>query len=276
MKNVKLAGTILLASVSAAVCFGQANPAPASVVGKVAGTSTLNEAKSKVQGPPLIFRTSADGGLEEVRGSDVAPIVEPVHLDGKPYDIDGGATTLAWKQPGPNQFERTSSTKGQVVNTRHITISDGGKTLTQVTEGKLTDGTTSLVTIVYGRNSGDGSGLAGVWNAQSRHTNSPRQFTLSATGPNSLKLISRAGLTYTVTLDNKPVPVTGPGVISGVMTAMKQADGRTIASTDSRNGTVTANSTWKLSSDGKVLTVTDRQVGPNASKEPSVEIYDKQ
>jgi len=77
--------TIPLVFVSAAICFGQTNLAPASVLGKFAGTWTENEAKAKLGSTvPLRFRKSADGGMEEVRGSDAAPLVEPVHFDGKP------------------------------------------------------------------------------------------------------------------------------------------------------------------------------------------------
>jgi hypothetical protein len=68
----------------------------------------------------------------------------------------------------------------------------------------------------------------------------------------------------------------GQAVISGTMIAYKRIDDHTLASTSSRNGVVTGNSTVALSADGKVMTVTTTRVGPNAGKEPSVSVYDKQ
>jgi hypothetical protein len=277
MTTTRLARTFPLVFISTLLCFGQSSSAPASVIARFAGTWKENEAKAKIGSVPgLRFRASADGGLEEVRGSDVAPLVQPVHFDGKQYAVDAGKNTLAWKQNGQSQFERQIFESGQLVSTRRITISNDGKTLTEVTEQKLQDGTTFLGTTVYSRSSGEGTGLAGIWKPQSRHSNNPQQMTVSAAGANSLRWSSRAGVTYTAALDDKPVSITGPAVISGTMIAYKRIDDHTLVSTSSRNGVVTANSTLTLSPDGKVLTVTSTQVGPNAGKEPSVTVYGKQ
>jgi len=91
-----------------------------------------------------------------------------------------------------------------------------------------------------------------------------------------LQSVNGLGVGWTAALDDKPVAVTGGATISGTMIAIKKVDDHTIASTGSRNGTVTSNGTWKLSSDGKVLTVTTTQVGSGAGKEPSVSVYEKQ
>ena len=82
--------------------------------------------------------------------------------------------------------------------------------------------------------------------------------------------------TYTVTPDGKPTPVVGSGVIAGTMIAAKPLDDRTIEFTNSREGVVYGKSVRQLSTDGKMLTVTNTTVGPNASTEPSVFVYVKQ
>jgi hypothetical protein len=277
MKTSRFARIIPLVFVSTLLCFGQSSSAPASVIGRFAGTWKENEAKAKLgSAPGLRFRTSGDGGLEELRGTDAAPLVQPVHFDGKPYAVDSGKNTLAWKQTVPNQFERQIFQEGQLIATRRIKISNGGKTLTEETEQKLQDGTTSLVTVIYSRSSGEGSGLAGIWKPQSRHSNNPARITVSGAGANSLKWTNQTGVTYTAALDDKPVSVTGPAVISGTMIAYKKIDDYTLASTSSRNGVVTGNGTLTLSPDGKVLTVTNMQVGSNVGKDPSVSVYEKQ
>ena len=277
MTTTRLAKMIPLVFASTLLCFGQSSSTPASVLSRFAGTWKENEAKAKLGSVPgLRFRAGASGGLEEVRGSDAAPVIEPVHFDGKQQDIDSGKATIVWKQSGPDKFERQSSEGGQLVATRRITISNGGKTLTEETERKRTDGNTLLLTMVYSRSSGEGSGLAGTWKAESRHTNLPAQSTVTVVGTNSLKFVNQVGLTYTAALDNKPVPESGPGVISGTMIAFRQIDDYTLATSSSRNGVVTGTGTIKISPDGKVKTITTMNVGPNASKEPSVTVSDKQ
>jgi hypothetical protein len=88
--------------------------------------------------------------------------------------------------------------------------------------------------------------------------------------------VSSFGNSYVVALDDKPVPVNGPGVIAGGMIAAKQVDDRTIETTSSREGVITGRGKRALSADGRTLTVTAFNVGPNASKEPSVTVYVKQ
>ena len=133
-----------------------------------------------------------------------------------------------------------------------------------------------IVTAVYIRSSGTGSGLAGTWSEQSRHSNFPSQITLSSAGINSLSYLNSQGVTYTAALDNKPVPVTGPGVVKGGTIAFRQIDDYTIASTLSRNGVVTGYGTIAVSPDGKVMTTAIANTGPSANGEPSVRVWEKQ
>jgi hypothetical protein len=265
---------IPLVLISTLLCSAQSNSAPVPVTSRFIGNWKENEAARKLGSSSLLtFRVTADGGLEELRGGP-APMAQPIHFDGKPYDA-GSGNTIVWKQSGRNQFERQFFAGGQLASTRRIQISNGGKTITETTERKQPDGKTSLITAVFTSNSGTASGLAGTWSLQSIRSDKPEQVTLSAAGPNSLKYINSQGVTYTAALDNKPVPVTGPGVMAGSMIALiRLLDDYTIASTLSRNGVVTGNGTITVSPDGKVMTTTVTNVGPNAN--PSVRVWDKQ
>lgn len=276
MKATRLARLILLVPVAALLCIAQSGSVPASATSRFIGTWKENEAKRKLPfAPQLKFDAGAGGGLEEIRGAN-APVREPVRFDGNPYDI-GSGNTIVWKQTGRNQFARQLSSEGRVTRTRTIKISGDGKTLTEQIDRKDPDGQTVSVTSIYSRSAGTGTGLAGTWDLQSRHSDNPPVVTLRAAGPNSLAYVNSQGVSYTATLDNKPVPVTGPGVAAGSTIALiRQLDDYTITSTLSRNGLVTGHGTITVSPDGKIMTTSVTNVGPNAATEPSVRVWERQ
>jgi hypothetical protein len=275
METMRLARMFPLVLIPTFLCCAQSSPAPVPVTSRFVGNWKENEARRKLSSAPLLtFRVTADGGLEELRGGP-APAAQPIHFDGKPYDA-GSGNTIIWKQSGRNQFERQFFSGGQLASARRIQISNAGKTLTETTERKQPDGKISLITAVFTSNSGTGSGLAGIWSLQSIRSDQPEQVTLSAAGPNSLRYANSQGVTYTAALDNKPVPVTGPGVMAGSMIALiRLLDDYTIASTLSRNGVVTGSGTITVSPDGKVMTTTVTNAGPNANPQPSVRVWDR-
>jgi hypothetical protein len=265
------------------VCCGttthaQSKPqAPASPVAKFAGTWKEDLSKRKGEFQRLTFRGSAGGGLEELRGSELRPLVQPVNFTGKPYGVDGSANTIAWKQIDPNRFERALYNSGRLLNTRRLQLSADGRTLTEETEATSPSGQKIVTTVVFRRASGD-KGLVGLWTPESSKSSTPPEVVYETVGANGLKISTRLANPSTVTamLDGKPVPVTGEAVISGTMTAAKQLDASTLELTNSREGTVTGKSVRVVSADGKTMTVTTTQLGPNASKEPQVSVFVKQ
>jgi hypothetical protein len=265
---------ISLALLSSMLCLAESTPAI--VIAKFVGTWKENEAKRKIgSGLTLRFRRVANGQLEELRGPDARPLVQPVNFDGKPYNVDNSKNTLTWKQHDASHFERTISGNGNLIATRRIQISTDGKTLTEVTERKMPDGKDLVATVVYKRSSGDQQGLVGIWKLESVHTSEPGEVKYEAVGTNGLRATGR-GVTQIMTLDGKPTPVTGPAVISGAMIAAKIVDDRTIETTSSREGVVTGKATLVISTDGKTLTSTFTSLGPNAGSEPGVVVYEKQ
>ena len=161
------------------VLSAESKSAPTPLLSRLAGNWTENEGKRKLgSSSELKFERSPDGALSEIRGGST----QPVRMDGKPYQV-GLQNTVVWKQTGRDQFERQFFVGGQLESTRHIGISNGGKTLTEETERRQADGKPSLiVTAVYGRSSGTGAGLAGTWSEQSRYSNIPAQITLKVAG----------------------------------------------------------------------------------------------
>jgi hypothetical protein len=275
MEQKRIAGVILLALAATAPCIAQAVTTPAGVSSRFIGIWKENESKRNLGSTPVLqFQTNADGVLEELRGGP-SPFAQPVHLNGVPYEISP-SDTVTWKQPGPGRFERQSVLRGELSSIRRITISNGGNTLTEETERHL-PGRTSLITSVYARTSGTGAGLPGSWTLKSLKSDKPEQIVLSGLAMNTLQYTNSTGVTYTATLDNRPVPVTGPGVAPGSTIALlRQLDDYTIVSTLSRNGVATSNGLITISSDGKVMTTTTTNVGRGGSNSPSIRVWEKQ
>jgi hypothetical protein len=273
--SLGIGGIILTAS----PCAAQSSDA--ALIARFVGTWQEDVSKRKVGSmAPLRFERNATGGLQELRGPDARPAIQPVVFDGQPRRPDAGPNTIAWKQVDPNTFERVLTDGARTLTTRRIRITSDGQTLTEATEQKLGDGGTRVNTIVYQRVSGDPQGLVGVWKPQSFKTDAPGVQKYEAAGTNALKISAAnntlADATYTVALDGKPVAVVGAGTIPGTMIAAKRVDDYTIEFTNSREGVTTGKSVRKVSPDGKIMTVTNTNLGPNASAEPTIIVNVKQ
>jgi hypothetical protein len=254
-----------------------------SVIARFTGTWKEDVSKRKVGSMAnLRFQRNAKGGLEEVRGPEVRPLVQAIVFDGKPHKLEIGNNSIAWKQSNPNTFERVLSDGNgtRTLTIRRIRISADGKTMTEEIEGKTADGRTSVDTVAYQRVSGDAQGLVGRWKPMSFKTDNPDVVKYELAGANGIRFSDASNMptdvTFTATLEGKPMPVVGAAVIAGTMTAAKRVDDRTLEFTQSRDGVVSGKSIQQLSADGKTLTVTETSVGPNASAEPSVIVYVKQ
>jgi hypothetical protein len=268
--------TLLFSLVTAGTSVAQTKD-QASGVARFTGTWKEDVSKRKIGSfQNLVFRRKAKGELEELRGSELRPMVQTVNFTGKPYSIDAASkNTIAWKQIDSNSFERAIYNNGRLLNTRRIRLSADGKTLTEATElvtvtGKGTN------TIIYRRVAGD-RGLIGRWQAESFKIELAPQLVIEMTGANALKITStNLDSTVALALDNKPVPVVGATVIPGSMVAARQTNASTIEFTNSRDGIETGKTVREISADGKTMTVTSTELGPNAGKEPFVQVYVKQ
>lgn len=259
--------TLVLVAAYSPLCVAQ--PAPATVVAKFAGTWKEDPAKRVQAAPPLHFRMTA-GKLEELRGPEARPLVQPVNFEAaKPYSIDGSPNSIAWKKVDARHFERRLYRGEKLLNTRKIEISADGKTLTQIVEWSPSD----IETDVYTRNAGGGEGLAGTWKIDSIRMTQPAEMKISAQGADGIRISHSRGNVEAFRFDGKPAPVTGPAVISGTMAAGRIVDANTIEMSSSREGVDTATTTMVLSNGGKTQTVTSR---PKGGGETMVWAYNKQ
>jgi hypothetical protein len=242
------------------------------ILERLAGTWKENLAKRKLAPVAnLRFRTDANGQLEELRGPDERPVIQPVRFDGKAYQVDSG-NTIVWKQSGPDNYERSLSNGGKLLTVRRIRISSDGKQLTEEYEQKTRDGKTTVRTTEFQKASGESKGLWGTWKATSVRDSEPGVVTYERAGPAALKVTGRYGQTNLLTLDGKPAPVSGPAVLSKLTVSGRQIDTDAIETTLRRDGALIGNSTLRLSNGGKVLTMTTRPVTGGES----IQVFDKQ
>ena len=241
---------------------------------KLSGSWVENQSKRKLgdSAAKLRFQKTADGGLEELRGPEAKPLVQPIRFGAKPYAIDGSVNTIEWKQIDSRHFERKIFNKDKLQNIRRIEISEDGKTLTQVTQSTPTGGKRSTVTVTNDRVSGGPEGLAGIWKARSVKTSPAPETRYELIGTDGFKFANDSGASYTFHVDNKPVAVQGPTVIAGTMVAVRAVDDHTLEETNSREGVVTGKTLISLSADGKTLTITSSSSGGG---EPSVGVFEK-
>jgi hypothetical protein len=254
--------------------FGQAPP-PAQVAGRFVGNWVEDQSQRKTGAERSLTFRNGPKGLEELRGSYSKPLVEPVRFGAAPYGFGEPNATMEWKQLGDGRFERTMTENGKTVDTRQITVSPGGKTLTEIDERNLADGKKSTTTVVYARASGSGQNLEGVWKPQTVRSDTPYKLSIQAVG-STLKVSTGAGVMYALTFDGKPAAVTGPSLISGTTSTGKIVSDSVIEIANARLGTPSGTATWTLSADGKTLTSSYIASGPDATKEPSVSVYLKQ
>jgi hypothetical protein len=254
--------------------FGQTS-SPAKVAGHFAGNWVEDQSQRKTGAERSLTFRNGPKGLEELRGSYSRPLVEPVRFGAAPYAFGEPNATMEWKQLGDGRFERTMMDNGKTVETRQITVSPDGKTLTEIEKRNLADGKQSTTTTVYARASGSGQNLEGVWKPQTLHSDTPLKMSIQAVG-STLKVSTESGLTFALTFDGKPDAVTGPALITGTTSTGKIVSDSVIQIANARLGTPSGTATWTLSSDGKTLTSSYMALGPDATKEPSVSVYLKQ
>ena len=109
-----------------------------------------------------------------------------------PYGFGEPNATMEWKQLGDGRFERTMMENGKTIETRQITVSADGKSLTEIEKRNLADGKQSTTTEVYARASGSGQNLEGVWKPQTLRSDTPYKMSIQAVG-STLKVATGAG-----------------------------------------------------------------------------------
>jgi len=233
-----------------------------------AGTWKLNPAKSKLTGDTMKFEKTASGAIRW-SGSGVSYTFK---VDGKEYTGPFGEA-VAWKQIDDTTWETTNTQKGILLSTDTTKLSPDGKTMTVVSKGTKPSGEAFEDTVVYERISGD-KGLLGGWRDKQVKVSSPGTIELKPSGKDGL-LVKSEGYKSTcdAQFDGKDYPVTGPTVPEGLTAALTHAGPRSFRMLMKKSGKPLFRETYKVSQDGRTLTVAGSAVAVN---EPYTEVFERQ
>jgi uncharacterized OB-fold protein len=233
-----------------------------------AGTWKFNPAKSKLTGDTMTFEETASGAIRW-SGSGVSYTFKE---DDKEYEGPVGMT-VAWKQVNDTTWETAYRQKGILLSTDTTKLSPDGKTMTIVRKRTKPSGEAYESTVVYGRISGD-RGLMGRWKNKQVKVGSPRTIEIKSAGEDGLILEDASHKTRCdAQFDGKDYPVTGPTVSEGTTLSLTHAGPRSFKLVMKKDGKPLVQETYKVSQDGRVLTVTGSPVAVN---EPYTEVYERQ
>ena len=233
-----------------------------------AGTWKFNPAKSKLTGDTMAFEKTASGAIRW-SGSGVSYTFKE---DGQEYEGPVGMAVV-WKQVDDTTWETTYRQKGFLLSTDTTKLSPDSKTMTIVRQRTKPNGEAYESSVVYERISGD-RGLMGGWKNKQVKVGSPRTIELKPSGKDGLILEdARHKTRCDAQFDGKDYPVTGPTVSEGTTLALTHAGPRSFKLLMKRHGKPLVLETYKVSQDGRVLTVTGSPVAVN---EPYTEVYERQ
>ena len=233
------------------------------------GTWKLNPGKSDLKGQIYTITSLGDNKFRITFGTafDVT-----IKADGTDQTSLPGAT-MAITIRDPNTWEVVNKSNGTKTGTGTWTLSADGKSFSVKFKGIRPDGSEFETTSAFKRVSGSG-GFGGTWQSTDVTLSNSSLLQIDAsTGGGLVVSWPSDKVTMTVTLDGKDFAVEGPTVLKGSTASAKQISAYLIRMTDELNGKVMDTTDWKISSDGKVLTLTEHDSGV---KKATVAVYDRQ
>jgi hypothetical protein len=231
------------------------------------GKWKLNMEKSKFTGERTTIQNLGGNKYKWTSGNDTNIIT----FDGTDQPMKRG-NTLSMAPEGPNSWKMVIKKDGRVLSTMTHTVSDDGKTQTIKGTSTRPDGTTSVFDVKLKRISG-GPGIAGTWeNADVKFTGA-EEWEISPFEGDGLTFNAPAYQdTLSMKFDGKDYEEKGPNVAAGSTSSGKRVDARTLAVVDKIKGELTDHTTYKVSPDGKTLTLTIQDAG---QPKPITIVYDK-
>jgi hypothetical protein len=183
---------------------------------------------------------------------------------------NGGSTSL--KNIDEHTWEMVRILGGKYV--RGLTISSDEKTLIINQTAHLLNGTTANATTIYKRMGGD-KGLVGEWQSVSFKTdNVPVEMIIEPFKKNGLTFYTPYDKwQVSMNFDGKKYSEQGPDVPKGTTSSGKRIDARTIQYASETNGKLDNSGEYKLSEDGRTLTITSKAV---KESKPFTNVYDRQ
>lgn len=231
------------------------------------GKWKLNLEKSKLTGEQTKIESLGGNKYKWTNGNDS----DVITFDGTDQQMKYGRT-MSMAPEGANSWKMVIKKDGRVLSTMTHTISDDGKTQTIKGNSTRPDGSTSDFDVKLKRISG-GSGIAGTWEDEDVKFTGATEWEISPYESDGLTFNSPAFKdTLSMKFDGKDYTEQGPDVAPGSSSSGKRVDAHTLAVVDKVKDKVVDHARYKISADGKTLTMTIQDVG---QPKPITIVYDK-
>jgi len=231
------------------------------------GKWKFNMQKSKLTGEQSKIEDLGGNKYKWTNGNDT----DTITFDGTDQAVNYGRT-ISMTAQGPNSWKMVVKKDGRILSTMTHTVSEDGKTQTIKGTSTKPDGTTSDFNVKLKRISG-GPGITGTWEDADVKFTGADEWEISAYEGDGLTFNTPAYQdTLSMKFDGKDYEEKGPNVAAGSTSSGKRVDAHTLNVVDKVKGEVTDHATYKVSADGKTLTLTIQDAG---QPKPVTIVYDK-
>lgn len=241
----RVLGILLAAGLTA----GAAEAAPSPFIGKW----KLEPSRTRL---PDEMTVQAKGG--DTYAFDFGGGAETIAVDGRDQPGQDG-TLLSVRPQAPDTWIVERKKDGRRLLTATWKLSRDGRTLTDYF--RASDGASLDMDYVY-RRSGDGRGFAGTWRSIKETVKSPYTMQVRTFEGDGLSFLSSVShVARNVRVGGGDYPDAGPGAPQGASSSARRLDGRTLEITGRYKGKVTLTEEVGLSTDLKILTITQHIPG---------------
>lgn len=220
------------------------------------GKWKLNMEKSQFAGDQVKIQ---DLGVNKYKWT-VGNVSDTITYDGTDQPVHFGRT-ISMAAEGTNSWKMVIKKEGRVLSSMTHTISDDGKTQTIKGTETKPDGTTSDFNAVWKKVAG-GSGWGGTWEETDVKFSSADEWDIEPYDGDGLTFNTPAYQdTLSMKFDGRDYEEKGPNVAHGSMSSGKRVNAQTLEVTDKVKGEVMDHTEYKVSPDGKTLTLTIHETG---------------
>ena len=220
------------------------------------GKWKVDQSKSKMTGEKATIKDLGGNKITITFGE----ISDTIVADGTDQPVHFGRTE-AITLDGPNTWKFVDKKDGRTLQTATWTLSPDGKTIKIEGTATRSDGSTSTAQFTLKRIAG-ASGFAGTWESTSASFGSPAEFDIQPYESDGLSFVVPAEKdTLSMKFDGKDYPETGPNVAPGSVSSGHRLNEHTLELTDKVQGQVMDTTQFKVSADGKTLTLTVHEKG---------------
>jgi hypothetical protein len=220
------------------------------------GKWKLNMEKSQLAGDQIKIQDLGENKYKWTVGN----VSDTITFDGADQPVHFGRT-ISMAAEGKNNWKMVVKKDGRVLSSMTHTISEDGKTQTIKGAETKPDGTTSDFNVVWKR-VGGGPGLGGTWEETDVKFTSPDEWDIEPYDGDGLTFNTPAYQdTLSMKFDGKEYAEKGPNVAPASMSSGKRVNTYTLEVTDKVKGEVMDHTEYKVSPDGKRLTLTIHETG---------------